>query len=64
MLKDDGSAPNSIIFSMRENAVWASWPGTERSVRLGPCQPVIYMMRDFVAQCDLADRLARRSAND
>ena len=64
MLNDDESASTTIIFSMRKDAVWVSWPETNRSVRLGASQPVIYMMRDFLAQCDLGERLARRTAND
>jgi len=49
-----------IIFSLADGVVWASWPGREGSVRLGPEELVIHMMDDFLGQCDLGDRLVDR----
>ena len=51
----------AIIFSLRDGYVWASWPDTEASVRLGRHEMVAGMMRDFLAQDALGDRLANRS---
>jgi hypothetical protein len=51
-------AIGDIIFSLVDGFVWACWPGTSASVRLGEHEPVTAMMRDFLAQCDLGERLA------
>jgi hypothetical protein len=48
-----------IIFSSLDGFVWASWPETEAAVRLGRHEMVADMMRDFLAQDALGDRLAR-----
>jgi len=54
----DGIEPKAdVIFSLADDFVWASWPGTDSKVRLGRCEGVTAMMRDFLAQCELADRL-------
>lgn len=57
--------PNTgtIIFSFMDDAVWATWPGQDAAVKLGPYDSVTYMMRDFLAQFDLAERLVPRRAN-
>ncbi len=47
-----------IIFSSRDGFVWASWPETEASVRLGRQEIVSMMMRDFLAQNALGERLS------
>ena len=49
-----------IIFSLVNGSVWASWPGKDASVELGESHAVTFMMRDFVAQCELGERLGRR----
>ena len=54
---------DAIVFSFVDGAVWASWPSQGGAVKLGPYDAVTYMMRDFLAQCDLAQRLASRRAN-
>jgi hypothetical protein len=55
----DNKLPTDVItFSMVNDAVWVSWPGRSGSVELGHSDAVTYMMRDFLAQCDLADYLA------
>lgn len=52
-----------IIFSFVDGAVWASWPSQKGSVKLGAYDAVTYMMRDFLAQCELGERMAHRRAN-
>ena len=54
---------DTITFSMVDGAVWVSWPGKSGSMELGASSDVTYMMRDFLAQCDLADYLASGAAN-
>jgi hypothetical protein len=49
-----------IIFSLSDDRVWVSWPRKGASVELGHCETVTFMMRDFLAQCDLAQQLANR----
>ncbi|MGZ8311549.1 MAG: hypothetical protein ACXWU1_13190 [Allosphingosinicella sp.] len=50
---------------MTDDIVWASWPGRSTPVKLGSYDPVTFMMRDFLDQCDVGERLAlRKSAND
>lgn len=51
---------DTIIFSLVNGTVWASWPSKSASVELGHSDAVTYMMRDFLAQCDLGERMARR----
>ena len=51
-----------IIFSLCDGFVWASWPGTDVSVRLGSHEIVAEMMWDFLAQGTLAERLKQRAA--
>lgn len=46
-----------VIFSLEEETVWASWPGKPGSIALGHIENVAYMMRDFLEQCDLGQRL-------
>jgi hypothetical protein len=50
-----------IVFSLRDEFVWVSWPGTEASVRLGRHDMVASMMRDFLAQDALGQRLSERT---
>ena len=63
MSRDNEVAVGEIIFSLIDDAVWASWPGKEGSVELGRADAVSYMMRDFVAQCDLGERLSDRKSS-
>jgi len=49
----------TIIFSLLDGYVLASWPGTEASVRLGRHEMVAAMMKDFLAQDELGKRLAQ-----
>ena len=51
--------PYAIVFSLTDGYVWASWPGTEVSLRLGKNDTVSAMMRDYLAHEGLAGRLHR-----
>jgi hypothetical protein len=53
-----------IVFSSREGFVWASWPETEATVRLGRHDMVAAMMQDFLAQDALGKRLNTPRAVD
>lgn len=54
----DGAHPKvDLILSLVDGFVWVCWPGTNASVRLGNHEPVIAVMRDFLAQCELGERL-------
>ena len=46
-----------IVFSSRDGYIWASWQGSEMAVKLGRHDMVAAMMRDFLAQDALAQRL-------
>jgi hypothetical protein len=52
-----GRPREDLIFSLVDGFVWASWPGTIASVKLGTQAPVTAVMRDFLTQCELGDRL-------
>ena len=52
-------AKGAVVFSFVDDGVWASWPGRSGSVHLGHYDIVTYMMRDFLAQCDLGERMAQ-----
>lgn len=53
----DWRPEQEIVFSSRDGYVWASWPKTSAAMRLGRSDLVAYMMRDFLAQNDVATRL-------
>lgn len=48
-----------IVFSLKEGAVWASWYGHDAPVMLGSERKVSEMMKDFLAQDEVARRLSR-----
>ena len=54
---------DAIIFSLSDDIVWASWPDKIGKVKLGPSDAVTYMMRDFLAQCELGEQLTRKRAS-
>ena len=56
---DDTSG--GVVFSLDQGEVWASWYGHGRPVRLGSQRKVSEMMEDFLAQGEVAKRLAKRS---
>ncbi|MFL6723505.1 MAG: hypothetical protein ACJ8FC_09920 [Sphingomicrobium sp.] len=49
-----------IIFSSQGGYVWASWQEAEVSIRLGRHEMVATMMRDFLEQDALGERLSMR----
>ena len=61
-----GIAPPQVemILSLVDGFVWVCWPGTNASVRLGNQESVVAVMRDFLAQCEVADRLANARIDD
>jgi hypothetical protein len=62
-LQDRGAdeSAGGIVFSLEQGTVWASWYGQGSPVRLGSQRRVSEMMKDFLAQEELAKRLNRRS---
>jgi len=60
----NGHASHALLFSLEDGFVFASWPGASGSVRLGTYEDVREMMRDFLAQSEVGDRLSgeRRGA--
>ena len=62
LLLDDPK--RAVVFSLADGIVWASCASQSAPVRLGNYDTVTYMMRDFLAQCDLGERMAlRKRAN-
>ena len=49
-----------IVFSLEKGQVWASWYGQGPPVLLGSQRKVSEMMRDFIAQEELARRLSAK----
>jgi hypothetical protein len=49
-----------IIFSLRDGFVWASWASTDCVIRLGRHDMITNVMRDFLAEDNLAERLGTR----
>ena len=60
--RGDDHADDEIVFSLKEGIVWASWYGDDAPVMLGTERKVSEMMEDFLAQGEVARRLAARSA--
>ena len=50
-------SPGGIVFSLDKGQVWASWYGQGPPVLLGSQKKVSAMMRDFLAQGEVAKRL-------
>jgi hypothetical protein len=50
-----------IVFSLEKDQVWASWYESGPPIRLGSQKKVGEMMKDFLAQGELAKRLTRKS---
>ncbi|MBT2135675.1 hypothetical protein KK137_15150 [Croceibacterium sp. LX-88] len=51
---------SGVIFSLKDGEVWASWPDDPGAVRLGEVAEVAAMMRDFLQQLELGERLNRQ----
>jgi len=60
-LTDFAEPTSGIIFSLEAGQAWASWSGAGTPLRLGPQEEVAEMMEDFLAQIEVAERLARTS---
>ncbi|QIK95970.1 DUF4118 domain-containing protein [Sphingomonas sp. HDW15A] len=60
--RPDSSFSAPVVFSLEGGQAWASWYGSHSWVRLGPEDEVAEMMRDFLAQRELADRLTSAAA--
>lgn len=63
-ISDNGVGTNNgVIFSFVDGFVWVSWLGSVSMVRVGDYDTVATAMRDFIAQCELAERLEGATAN-
>jgi len=60
----DLNQSEDVVISYIDCFVWMRWPGAEPMVKLGRYECVVPAMRDFIAQCDLGERLAKRSYDD
>ena len=58
------TAKGGVIFSLKNGQAWASWPTASYNLRLGPRDDVTEMMKDFVAQVELAERLNGEMQSD
>jgi len=58
-LKDIG-----VVLSLRDDQVWVSWLDGRAPVMLGDHSAVLTVMRDFIRQSELGERLVNRAAND
>ena len=52
---------SGVISSLKDGQVWASWTDDRKSVRRGPVAEVSAMMRDFLQQVELGERLSRQA---
>ena len=57
---ETGEPERELILSSRDGYVWASWPDTAATVRLGRQESVAVIMDDFLAQVALGSRLEKR----
>jgi hypothetical protein len=55
---------DTVIFSTENGLVWAHLPNTNAPVALGDLGTVAYMMRDFLSQCALSERLGTPTLAD
>jgi hypothetical protein len=58
-LNGPGKSSKGIVFSLKDGQACASWYGGKSFVPLGPADEVERMMRDFLAQQEVAKRLNR-----
>lgn len=56
-LNASNDCDSNVIFSFVDGFVWASWPGAVSMVRVGSYETVKTAMLDFLAQCEVAERL-------
>ena len=59
----EDEAAGGVVFSLEEGKVWASWYGRGPSVLLGSQNKVSTMMKDFLAQEEVARRMNGRPAD-
>ena len=57
MSREPGLLSGAPIFSLIAGKVWLSLPGQSRAIDLGDSKKVTYMMKDFLAQCALGEKL-------
>jgi len=58
--RDGHEANGQIVFSYIDGYVWISWPGGPAAVRVGKYEAATAAMRDFLAQCEVGERLGSR----
>jgi hypothetical protein len=51
-----------VILSLRDDQVWASWLDDRAPVMLGDHAVVLAVMRDFIRQSELGERLVNRAS--
>ena len=56
---ETGDPDRELILSSRDGYVWASWPVTAATVRLGRQASVAMIMEDFLAQVALGSKLEK-----
>ena len=56
-----GDPNDGVIISYMGGFVWLSWLGAESKVKVGRYDPVVAAMRDFLAQCELGERLINKT---
>ena len=49
----------ALVLSLRDDQVWASWPDDRVAIRMGEHDAVLAVMRDFIRQSELGERLTR-----
>jgi hypothetical protein len=59
--RGENEASGGIVFSLEKGEVWASWYGDGPPMLLGSQRKVSAMMRDFLAQSEIAKRLNDKS---
>jgi hypothetical protein len=52
-----------VFFSLESGQAWASWPTAGFHLRLGAQDDVVAMMKDFIGQVELGNRLARQTSS-
>jgi len=63
MPEDRKPKPDAIVFSLEDGIVRASWPEKTGWVELGRYNEVTDMMRNFLAQCELGERMAAKGVS-
>jgi hypothetical protein len=53
---------NGIVLSLRDDQVWASWIDGRAPIMLGDHHAVLTVMRDFIGQSEIGERLVSRGS--